>query len=65
VRCYFVMNGRIAAGEMLPGVTDQEAIEKSHELFAARKYRFDRFEIWDTTRVVFRWAKPETSVPVG
>ena len=66
VRCYYLKNGHIIAAEMLAGIpSDEEAIAKSHELFAARTEDFEGFEIWDTTRVVFQWTKPKTSAPMN
>jgi hypothetical protein len=45
-------NGHIAAVEPLDLVSDDEAIEKAKSLFAERKDRFERFEIWDHARKV-------------
>jgi hypothetical protein len=59
MRCYFIKNGHIVAVEMLFGLSDQEAIEKSHELFAAQSADYEGFEVWDTTRVVVQWMKSE------
>jgi hypothetical protein len=52
MRCYFMRNGHIAAVEPLDFVSDDEAIEKAKSLFAERKDRFERFEIWDHARKV-------------
>jgi hypothetical protein len=37
MRCYFMKNGHIAAVEELPGLSDEEAVEKSREMFETRK----------------------------
>jgi hypothetical protein len=56
MRCYFMRKGHIVGVEALPGLTDQEAIAKGHELFAAQKnVPLDGFEIWDMARVVIQW----------
>jgi hypothetical protein len=47
MRCYFTKGGHIACVEPLDDImSDQEAIEKSRELFAARKGQFDGYEVW-------------------
>jgi hypothetical protein len=57
--CYFMRGGHIFDVELLPGLTDEQAIEKGHELFKARKDKLDGFEIWDLTRVVIQHPPPE------
>jgi hypothetical protein len=53
MRCYFILrNGHIAAFESLDVLSDDEAIEKARSLFAERKDRFERFEVWDQARKV-------------
>jgi hypothetical protein len=37
MRCFFMKGGHIADVEVLEGLSDQEAVEKSRELFAARR----------------------------
>jgi hypothetical protein len=54
MRCYFLRNGHIFEVEPLPGLTDEQAIEKGHALFEAREDQLDGFEIWDMARVVLR-----------
>jgi hypothetical protein len=47
--------GHIVNVEMLTDLSDQEAIEKSHDLYAAtRRGQYDGFELWDRARVVIR-----------
>jgi hypothetical protein len=58
VRCYFMRGGHIADVEVLEGLSDQEAIEKSRELFAARKDKFDGFEVWERDRMLTRESAP-------
>jgi len=56
MRCYLMKNGHIQAVEELPGLWDEEAIEKSRRLFEAKsKGQFDGFEVWDRARVVIKW----------
>jgi hypothetical protein len=52
MRCYFIRKGRIIAVEPIPGLTDEQAIEKGHALFKERKHLVDGFEIWDLARMV-------------
>jgi hypothetical protein len=56
VRCFFMKQGHITAVEMLPGLNDKEAIEKSHQLFEARKDEagYEGFEVWERARMVLR-----------
>jgi hypothetical protein len=68
MRCYFMRAGHIVGVELLGGLSDEEAIEKSHQLFAAtRKGEFDGFELWNLARVILRHPpieddpKPSTS----
>jgi hypothetical protein len=58
--CFFLRAGHIAAVEMLPDLSDQEAIAKAHKLFFLdRRGQFEGFELWDRTRVVFRHPDPD------
>ena len=59
MRCYFMKGGHIADVEVLEGPSDREAVERSRELFAARKDKFDGFEVWERERMVLREAVPE------
>lgn len=52
--------GHIVGVEALPGLSDQEAIDKGHELFKAREERLDGFEVWDMARVLVQWPPPTT-----
>lgn len=55
MRCYLMRGGHIVSVEMLPGLSDQEAIEQSHRIFAERaENQYDGFELWDMARVVTR-----------
>jgi hypothetical protein len=54
MRCYFMRDGHIEAVEELPGLSDEQAIEKAHALFSERKHLFEGFEVWDRTRVLIR-----------
>jgi hypothetical protein len=59
MRCFFMRKGHIAAVETLAGLSDEEAIKKSHELFAARAKEFDGFEVWELTRMVIQHPPPD------
>jgi hypothetical protein len=63
MRCYFMRAGHIAAVEDLPGLSDEEAQDKPHQLFFERKANFDGFELWDRTRVITRFPKPIDVLP--
>ena len=54
MRCYFMRGGRIEAIEELPGLSNEQAVAKSHALFAERKHKFEGFELWNRTRVIIR-----------
>jgi hypothetical protein len=45
---FFMKHGHITAVELLPGLNDEEAVKRSHELFAARKNEagYGGFEVW-------------------
>lgn len=55
MRCYFMRGGHIQSVEELPGLTDAEAVEKAHALFAERKREFEGFEVWDRSRVLIQY----------
>jgi hypothetical protein len=64
MRCFFLKSGHIVGVELLPGLSDQEAVEQSHKLFAqAPEGRFDGFEVWELTRLVSRHEAPRE--PLG
>jgi len=64
MRCFFLRNGHIAAVEMLPGLSDQDAIAKAQKLFFLdRQGQFEGFEVWDRTRAVFRHPDPDSAKP--
>jgi len=54
----FQKGGHIANVKVLEGLSDQEAIEKSRELFASRKDKFDGFEVWERDRMLMRESAP-------
>jgi hypothetical protein len=54
VRCYFMRRGHIVDVEVLSGLSDEEAVAKANLLFSKHKSPIDGFEVWDSTRVVFR-----------
>jgi hypothetical protein len=57
MRCFFLRKGHIVAVEMLPGLSNAEAVEKSHEMFEARKdeAQYEAFEVWELSRMVMRY----------
>jgi hypothetical protein len=50
--------GHIVGVEELPGLSDQEAVEKAHRLSAQRKDPLDGFEVWERARVVLQYPAP-------
>ncbi len=60
MRCYFMRDGHIASVEELPGLSDEEAIEKGRELFEARKAQkaFDGFEVWKLEKMLIQHPPP-------
>jgi hypothetical protein len=54
MRCYFMRAGHIAGVEEMPGLSDEEAVAKSREMFEARKPEFDGFEVWERDRMVLQ-----------
>ena len=54
MRCYFIRDGRVVGVAMLPGLSDQNSIERAHRLSAKRRGRIDGFEVWDGARLVIR-----------
>jgi hypothetical protein len=61
MRCFFLRQGYVVDVEMLPGLSDLDAIAKAHSLFSKRKAEFDGFEVWDRIRMVF--SHPESGAP--
>jgi hypothetical protein len=56
MRCYLMKRGHIASVTPLPGVTDDMAVAKCHQILAASaKDRFDGFEVWDMARFILRY----------
>jgi hypothetical protein len=59
MRCFFMRKGHIVDVEILAGLSDEDAVKKSCELFAARASEFDGFEVWELTRMVIQHPPPE------
>jgi hypothetical protein len=62
LRCFFLKQGHIAAVEILPGLSQEQAVDKSRELFAARKDQgqYEGFEVWEEARMVIQYPPPPT-----
>jgi hypothetical protein len=67
MRCFFMRCGHIGGVEELPGLSDEEAVEKSRSLFEARKVEFayDGFEVWNLTRVLIPYPPVEDQKAEG
>jgi hypothetical protein len=46
--------GHIVDVEVLGGLSDEEAVAKARLLFSEHEGPIEGFEVWDSTRVVFR-----------
>jgi hypothetical protein len=57
--------GHIVGVEELPGLSDQEAVEKAHRLFAQRKDPLDGFEVWERASVVLQYPPPAPETKKG
>jgi hypothetical protein len=66
MRCFFMRAGHIAGVEELPGLSDEEAVEKGHQLFEARKaeFSYDGFEVWKLAQVLIQYP-PEPPKPMA
>jgi hypothetical protein len=58
--------GHIKAVEVIPGLTDEEAVKKSREMFEARKDKaqYDGFEVWEQARLIIQYPPPAPDRPV-
>jgi hypothetical protein len=56
MRCFFMRGGHIQAVEELPGLSDEEAVEKARQMFDERKAarNYDGFEVWFLDRMVIQ-----------
>jgi hypothetical protein len=47
--------------EELPDLSDEEAVEKSRQMFNERKdeHRYDGFEVWDLSRMLIQYTPVE------
>jgi hypothetical protein len=61
-----VRGGHIAGVEELPGLSDEEAIQKGRELFEARKAQgaFEGFEVWKLEKMLIQHPPPRPSAEV-
>jgi hypothetical protein len=61
MRCYFLKAGHIASVEELSGLSDDEAVEKSIDMFAARKtaFSYDGFDVWEHSRMILQYPAPD------
>jgi hypothetical protein len=69
VRCYFMRGGHIRAVEEMPGLSDEEAVAKGHQMLVERRTMFEGFEVWDRSRMVIQYPPIEEEeqrpAPVG
>ncbi len=54
MRCFFLRGGHIAAVELMPGLTDEQAVEKCRLLYESRRSKegYQGFEVWEEARMV-------------
>jgi hypothetical protein len=74
MRCFFIRGGHIAAVELLPDLTDEEAVKQCREMFEARRAdkEYDGFEVWNLSRRIAQFPAvgefsggPERPAPSG
>jgi hypothetical protein len=55
--------GHIAGVEMLPNLSDEEAVGKCRQLFEERKSdgHYDGFEVWERARMIIQHPSPAAS----
>jgi hypothetical protein len=54
MRCYFIRNNKIEFVEPLMAGSDEDLIRQATELSQQNAITFDRLEIWDGQRFVYR-----------
>lgn len=54
MRCYFLRGGHIGTVEILTDASDEAAINQAKTLFEKRSREFERFEVWDRSRLVYQ-----------
>jgi hypothetical protein len=56
-------NGHIASVKLLPGLSDQQAIDESYKLFSETPDgEYEGFELWDMARMVVQHARAEEPI---
>jgi hypothetical protein len=67
MRCFFMRTGHIAGVKELPGLSDEEAVALSRELFNAcrAKFAYDGFEVWQLSRMVTQYSLAEACKAAG
>lgn len=65
MRCHLIANGRVTFVEFLKGEDDVEWIAESKLLFdkIGKQHGADGFEVWDGSRVVFRFQEDGAQIP--
>jgi hypothetical protein len=62
MRCYFLRGGQFAAIELLDrALGDDAAVRQAASMFIAQMGKFERYEIWDQNRMIFRF--PDAPLP--
>jgi hypothetical protein len=62
LRCYFIRDNQIEFVELLTGRSDDDAIQQASALATGKTVQWDRYEVWDGRRLVYRY--PPGTVPV-
>jgi hypothetical protein len=67
MRCYFMRTGHVAGVRELPGLSEEEAVALSRELFNAYRTQFayDGFEVWQLSRMINRYPPVEVQKLAG
>lgn len=59
MRCYFIRDNQIEFVELLKPGSDDDLIQQATELAKQTALAFDRLEVWDGRRFVYRHPDPE------
>ena len=53
MRCHFLKDGHVQQVMALPGLSAEEAIEQSKQLFESVSHLFDDFEVWNEGFLIY------------
>jgi hypothetical protein len=59
MRCFFIRQNKIEFVELLKPGSDDDLLRQAIELTQKNAIRFDRLEVWDGQRLVYRSGAPK------